>query len=332
MLNKYDYVIIGAGLSGSVAARELTNSGARCLVMDKRDHIGGNCYSYYVGGIEVHKYGPHIFHTNKKHLWDYANKYSEWVPYYHEVKSLHNGVLYDFPPNINTINELCGTLKVTQKIKKALYKAFYEGYSIKAWFGKKPPLDILKRLPIKDTNDNNFFSDKYQALPLMGYDEFFVSLLKGIDVWLGVEFDSNNFKHSKLIYSGRLDSLYHYEYGKLKFRGEYFKTFIFSQNSINGMPVINYADGSDHDLRQMEYKFFVNGKPQDNGYTIVQNEGAEKEGDIYPYKDKRSIDLYQRYFDKANSDGVTLIGRMGTYKYMDMDQTIESTLEIIGNL
>lgn len=322
-LSRYDYIIIGAGLAGCVAARELTDKGAQCLVVDKRNHIGGNCYSYMVGEIEVHKYGPHIFHTNIKKIWDYINRFSKWKIYIHRVSSLSRGKLYDFPPNANVIKELG---------EKELYERFYEGYTKKAWFGESPPFDVKKRIPIKTTTDNNYWTDRYQGLPEGGYTAWFESILKGIDIGLGVTIPDIILRNLdvKIVYCGRIDRFYEYVYGTLQFRGVKFINYIYDMNSIQRKPVTNYADLQYKLLRQMEWKFFTNNIVKDCGYTIVTSEYADKNGEDYPYPDKENSELYKKYAARAKGEGIILIGRSGLYKYMNMDETIKSTLDIIN--
>jgi len=333
-LNHYDYIIIGAGLAGCVAARELTGRGFHCLVIERRDHIGGNCYSYNVGNIDVHKYGPHIFHTNKKELWDYINRFDKWEKYYHEVVSLHDGVLYDFPPNTNVLKELCKTSKVTFEAKEQIYNTFYKEYTTKAWLGEFPPFDVMDRIPIKTTKDNHYWPDKYQGLPSSGYGNFFKNMLEGIDVVCGVELLPSCYKDlvPKIIYTGRVDSLFNYKRGYLKYRGVKFITNIFDCERIQPYASINYSDSNILALRQMEWKNFTNQESKKIPYTVVTKEYATMSGEDYPYIDSQNVNMHKIYADMAEIDGIILMGRLGLYRYMNMDETIESTLEIIRGI
>jgi len=331
-LNHYDYIIIGAGLAGCVAARELTDRGAKCLVVEKRDHIGGNCASYMAGDIEVHKYGPHIFHTNKKELWDYVNRFDDWNEYYHQVKSLYNNKMYDFPPNINVLKDLCNTIKATPKAKKKIYEAFFEGYTAKAWFNEKPPFDPMARIPIKITTDNHYWPDTYQGLPGFGYDNFFNEMLTGIDRILGVTLQPMPFDEPKIIMSGRADDMFNCSEGVLKFKGVRFDTNVIPLTHVQGFASLNFAKANNPSLRQMEWKYFTGGTVEKTDYTVITNEYADKKGEDYPYPTKKYINMHKKYAEMAEERGIVLIGRLGLYRYMNMDQTIESTLEIIGNL
>jgi len=336
-LNKYDYIIVGAGLAGCVAARELTDRGAKCLVIDRRDHLGGNCYSYKVGKIDVHKYGPHIFHTCKRPLWEYINKFSEWKPYYHKVKSQHKGTMYDFPPNINTITQLCGVdckFSVTPEIENKIYETFYAGYTKKAWDNEDPPFDVKKRIPIKLTTDNHYWYDNYQGLPVDGYGHWFEAIMSGIDVVLGVDFASFETQTVEIpkIFSGRIDRAFDYDFGKLAYKGVKFQTEIINCEFTQGVPSVNYADSDIPMLREMEWKFFTNSYQFECDYTVITKEYFDKNGEDYPIVTETTSDLYQKYVYEAGNAGITLIGRSGLYKYMSMDATIESTLKIVESL
>jgi len=326
-LSHYDYIIIGAGLAGCVAARELADRGAECLVVDRRQHIGGNCYSYYVGDIEVHKYGPHIFHTDDKNIWDYINRFANWRTYYHQVKSFSEGELYDFPINKKTIEKVCPDGRDTIK----LYDKFYSGYTKKAWFGEKPPFDVLKYIPVKTTDDNNYWADKYQGLPDGGYINFFKNLLFStrIKTVLGTEIDGDDLLGNRLIYSGRVDNFYGFLYGILDYRGCRFETKQYQKKVMQGYASINYADERVPYLRTMEWKYFDNIK---SDYTIVTTEFATKDGDDYPYETEENIAIYENYKRHLSNYDITLIGRHGLYKYMNMDETIKSTLDIIKDV
>jgi len=332
---KYDFIIIGAGLAGSVAARLLTDKGAKCLIIDKKRYVGGLCYDYYIGKINVHAYGSHTFHTDDKNIVDFIKNYGEWVKYYHKNMSLVNGKLYNFPVNYNTLKDLYGitsekeTKKIAKEKKKDIYNKFYNGYCKKAWFNEALPFDVFKRISIRTNKNNNNMIKKYQLLPKHSYAKWFKSLLKGIDILLGIEIGELLHIDKRLIYSGRPDALFNYKYGKLKYRGIYVETKLYQEKNIQNCALICYPDINIPYLRSMEWKYYQN---INCDYTIISKEYSNPNGEAYPYENKKNLFLFNKYKKEAEDYGITLIGRIGLYSYSYMDKVIKSTKEIINGI
>jgi len=291
-MQKYDYLIIGAGLFGCVFAHEATKAGKKCLVIDKRKHIGGNVYCENVEGINVHKYGAHIFHTNDKKIWDYVNQFAEFNNYINSPVSISKDKLYNLPFNMNTFNQLWGVKKpseakaiIEKQIKqhgcakpknleeqalsligKDVYETLIKEYTEKQW-GKKAselPAFIIKRLPVRYTFDNNYFNDKYQGIPIGGYNKIIDGLLEGIEFKTEVDFFDNKEKlnnlSSKIVYTGKIDEFFDYKYGELEYRSLRFENEKLEEENFQGNAVVNYNDSNIPYTRIIEHKHFEFGK------------------------------------------------------------------------
>jgi len=358
----YDYLIVGAGLFGAVCARELTDAGKKVLVIDKRNHIGGNCYTEEVSGVQVHKYGPHIFHTNSKKVWDYISKFTEFNNFVNRPKVSYKGQIFSFPINLFTLYQLYNVTTPQQakdKLKEVsvktdddsleghmlstvgpeIYNTFVKGYTTKQW-GRSPknlPSFIIKRLPIRFTYDDNYFNDKYQGIPTCGYTKMFENLLEGIEVKLEVDFLSSSFDRSdykKIIYTGPIDAYYDYKYGALEYRSLSFEREIL-EGDFQGNAVVNYTEEEVPYTRIIEHKHFSDPK---NSITVVTKEYPQ-EFDVaggtepyYPVNDIKNNNKYKQYENLSTGESVVFGGRLGLYKYYDMDQVIAAALKATEDL
>lgn len=362
---QYDYIIVGAGLFGAVCAHELHKKGKRVLVLEKRDHIGGNVYTENQDGIQVHKYGAHIFHTNDKDIWDYVNSFVEFNRFTNSPLAMHDGKLYNLPFNMNTFYQLWGIktpLEAMAKIdeQKAemagkepanleeqaislvgrdIYEKLIKGYTEKQW-GRKAtelPAFIIRRLPVRFTFDNNYFADKYQGIPIGGYTKLIEKLLVGIEVKLGVDYLTLREHYRSLadniIYTGPIDEYFNYCYGQLEYRSLRFEHERFDLDNYQGNAVVNYTEAEIPFTRIIEHKHF---DTVNTSHTIVTREfPAEwKVGDepYYPVNDDKNMTLYKKYRDLAKSERVIFGGRLAEYKYYDMHQVIKSALNYVSNL
>ena len=325
----YDFLLIGAGLFGSVCARQLTDRGYKCLVIDKRDYVGGNCCTFELEGIDVHKHGAHIFHTKLKEIWDYLNRYTTINNYVNRVKSDYRGVLYCTPPiNLFTFYQLWGTktseeaLEVLEnkKVKIAfpknleefilsevgeeVYLKFIYGYTYKQW-GREPkdlPVSIIKRVPIRYTFDDLYFSGQYQGVP--NYSELFDNLLNNIDIRLTEDFWLNKNKYikncRKIIYTGPIDEYFDYRFGPLEYRSLRFEHTTLDKSDYQGCPVINYTDKDIPYTRVLEHKYF-NFKKSDK--TVITKEYPSSTGEpYYPINDEKNTSIYNKYKGKRYMD------------------------------
>ncbi len=361
MVKKVDYLIVGAGLFGSVFAHEMTKRGKRCLVIDKRPNTGGNVYCENIEGINVHKYGAHIFHTNDKKIWDYVNSFVTFNRYTNSPLANYKGKLYNLPFNMNTFYQLWGVKspeEAKQKIKEQtdiltfnkpsnleeqalslvgrdIYETFIKGYTEKQW-GRKatqlPPF-IIKRLPVRFTFDNNYFNDTYQGIPIGGYNKLINGLLKNIEVKVAIDyFDNKEYWDTisdKIVYTGKIDEYFEYCFGKLEYRSLRFENTMLNQSNYQGNAVINYTDNETPFTRIIEHKHFEFGKQSNTvitkEYPLELKSGAEP---YYPINDKKNNDLYNKYKDLASSKGnIVFGGRLAEYKYYDMHQVIASALQ-----
>ncbi|WP_106794666.1 UDP-galactopyranose mutase [Aquimarina sp. Aq78] len=363
---KYDYLIVGAGLFGSVFAHEMTNRGKKCLVIDKRDHLGGNVYCEEKEGINVHKYGAHIFHTNDKKIWDYVNQFATFNNYINSPLSLSKGKLYNLPFNMNTFYQLWGT-KTPQEAKniidkqvaqygvkspqnleeqalslvgKDIYETFIKAYTEKQW-GKKAtelPAFIIKRLPVRYTYNNNYFNDIYQGIPVGGYNVIINGLLNGIDTKTGVDFFKDRIDleslADKIVYTGKIDEFFDYKYGQLEYRSLRFEHELHKIENYQGNAVVNYNDASYAFTRIIEHKHFEFGK-QDR--TIITKEYPEnwdrgKEA-YYPINNDRNQEIFKKYKEESRElEGVIFGGRLAEYRYYDMHQIIASSLSKVEEI
>jgi UDP-galactopyranose mutase len=358
-----DFLIVGAGLFGSVLARELTDSGYSCHVIDRRDHIGGNCYTEDVEGIKVHKYGPHIFHTNKKYIWDYLLKHTSVNQFSARPKIKYNNQLYSFPINLMTLNQLWGT-NTPEEGKKALdvltkhhkkdvynnaeewalgnvgsqiYNYFYKGYIEKQWNRdpKDVPADILARQVVRTNYNDSYYYDPYQGIP--DYNLLFSSLLLGINVDLNTDylknkdyFDSN---YKRIIFSGQIDEFYNYEFGPLEYRSLKFEEKRLNIKDYQGTFMVTFPEKKYKYTRIVEHKHFIFGN-QD--FTIITKEYPQtwKIGmtAYYPVNDSKNQIIYDKYKELNTNPKYIFGGRLGSYKYLNMDQTIERALELLKEI
>jgi len=354
---KYDYVIVGSGLFGSIFARQMTDRGASCLILEKRSHIAGNCYTKDMGGIHVHEYGPHIFHTNSDTVWEYMNRWTKFNNFVNRPKVNYEENLYSFPINLFTLYQLWGT-KTPQEAEKKLkevripcenpknledwilsqvgeeiYEKFIKGYTTKQW-GRSPkylPSFIIKRLPIRLNFDDNYYEDKYQGIPENGYTEIFEKLLKNIPVEKEVDYLEDREKWDSLakktVYTGAIDEFFNYEHGTLEWRSLRFEQEAMNVQDHQGNAIVNHTEEGVPFTRSIEHKHFNYGK-QD--FTIVtkeypQNWDKTKEK-FYPVNDEKNNLLFKKYKDMINENKYVFGGRLADYKYYDMHQVVGSAL------
>lgn len=369
---KYDYLIVGAGLYGAVCAREAYKKGKRVLVIDKRDHVGGNVYTEKIEGINVHKYGAHIFHTNNKKVWDYVNQFAKFNRFTNSPVANYNGELYSLPFNMYTFNKMWGVVtpedaarKIEQQRKEAgiknprnleeqaislvgtdIYEKLIKGYTEKQW-GRpctELPAFIIKRLPVRLTFDNNYFNALYQGIPIGGYTKMVENMLDGIEVSLGVDYFQNKSDYDgmsdKLIYTGPIDAYFNYSLGALEYRSVRFDTEVLDMPNFQGNVAVNYTDRETPWTRIIEHKWFEFGKDEngkDLPKTVISREYSSewKVGDepYYPVNDDKNSSLYLEYRRLADCEkNVIFGGRLGEYKYYDMDAVIDVALSVCTRL
>jgi UDP-galactopyranose mutase len=353
----YDYLIVGCGLFGVTFARLAADSGKSCLIIDRRNHIGGNCYTEKIEGINIHKYGPHIFHTSNQPVWNFVNRFAEFNNYIHSPKANYKGKLYSLPFNMNTFYEMWGVTSPSQvkeiiesqKFKgtptnleeqalslvgKDIYESLIKGYTQKQW-GKDPkelPSFIIKRLPLRFTFDNNYFNDKYQGIPIGGYTQMLEKMLNGIEVKLNTDYFSsrnyfNQLAHT-IVYTGCIDEFFNYEYGELEYRSLNFVNEIYDIDNYQGVSQLNYCDISVPYTRIIEHKHF---EKNISNKTIITKEYPQqyKKGltPYYPINDSKNQEVYKKYKEKSKLlTNVIFGGRLSEYKYMDMHVVIESAI------
>lgn len=365
----YDYLVVGSGLFGAIFAHEANKKGKRVLVIDKRAHIGGNVYTENVGGIQVHKYGAHIFHTNNKKVWDYIQNFAEFNRYTNSPVARYKDELYNLPFNMNTFSKMWGVktpaeaMEIIEKqraeiksepknleeqaislIGRDIYEKLVKGYTEKQW-GRRAdelPAFIIKRLPVRMVYDNNYFNDKYQGIPEGGYTQIIEKMLEGIDVKLNTDFLSNRDELTaladKIVYTGAIDAYYNYCFGELDFRSLRFETEDLPVENYQGNAVVNYTEYEVPYTRIIEHKHFEFGCQGGNytDHTVITREypAVWKQGDepYYPVNDEKNNSLYAKYKELADKEQNVLFGgRLGEYKYYDMDKVIEAALEIVQN-
>jgi len=357
----YDYLIVGAGLYGAVFAHEAFKSGKKCIVIEKRNHTGGNVFCENIEGVNVHKYGAHIFHTSNKIIWDYVNSFVEFNNYINSPLAIYNNELYNLPFNMNTFNKLWGVITPEEaKIKlleqtsltsfsepanleeqalslvgKDIYEKLIKGYTEKQWgrSAKDLPAFIIKRLPVRFTYDNNYFNDKYQGIPIGGYNIIIDSLLKGTEVIINTDYysDRDYFDKisNKIVFTGMLDEYYDNCYGQLEYRGLFFENEILDIDNFQGNAVVNYTERDIPWTRIIEHKHFEFGKQKK---TVITREHPSnwKKGDepYYPVNDVKNNQLFDKYKLLAeNEKRIIFGGRLASYKYYDMHQVIEAALD-----
>ncbi len=360
---KYDYLVVGAGLFGAVFAHEAASRGKKCLVIDRRSHIGGNVYTEEIEGIQVHKYGAHIFHTSDKEVWDYINQFAEFNHYINSPIAVYKDELYNLPFNMNTFSRMWNirTPKEAEDIirrqiadlgikepanleEQALslagrdvYERLIKGYTEKQWGRecKELPAFIIRRLPLRFTYDNNYFNDRYQGIPIGGYTAVIEKLLEGIEVRTGVDFLKERAEYEALaemiIYTGMIDEYYGCRLGALEYRSVRFETEVLECGNYQGNAVVNYTDREIPYTRIIEHKHFEFGKQEK---TVISREYSSewKAGDepYYPVNDQKNGELYAEYQELAAAEeNVIFGGRLGAYKYYDMDQVIRAALELV---
>lgn len=358
---KYDYLIVGAGLFGAVFARQAADAGRSVLVIDKRDHIGGNVYTEEIEGVQVHKYGAHIFHTNDKKVWDYVGRFAEFNRYTNSPVANYHGELYSLPFNMYTFNRMWGVItpqeakeKIAQQriaagisepknleeqaislVGTDIYERLVKGYTQKQW-GRpctELPAFIIRRLPVRFTFDNNYFNAKYQGIPIGGYTRMVERMLDGIPVRTHIDYLKNrdvlNEMAEKVIFTGPIDEFFGYCYGALNYRSVRFETEILDMENYQGNAVINYTDAETPYTRIIEHKHFEFGtQPK----TVISREYSQEwqpgTEAYYPVNDEKNNALYARYKELADAErNVIFGGRLGQYCYFDMDAVITSALE-----
>ena len=359
-MKQYDYLIVGAGLFGAVFARQARRAGKKCLVIDRRGHIAGNVYTEQVEGINVHRYGAHIFHTNSKEVWDYAGQFADFNRYTNSPIANYKGEIYNMPFNMNTFNRMWGVVtpaeakaKIEQQRAAAgitepknleeqaislvgtdIYEKLVKGYTAKQW-GRpctELPAFIIRRLPVRFTYDNNYFNALYQGIPNGGYTAMVERMLEGVEVRLGVDYlkekPALDALADRVVYTGAIDAYFGYKLGALAYRSVRFETEVLDTDNYQGNAVVNYTDAETPYTRIIEHKHFEFGaQPK----TVISREySAEwKVGDepYYPVNDEANGALYARYKALADEEkGVRFGGRLGEYRYYDMDKVIESAL------
>ena len=361
-MRQYDYLIIGAGLFGSVMAEQLVRQGTRCLVIDKRSHVGGNIYTSNVNGITVHQYGAHIFHTNDKEVWEYINSFSDFNRYTNSPIANYKGKLYNLPFNMNTFYQIWGVTtpqeaqcKIEQQrtqsdiepvnleeqaislVGRDIYEILIKGYTEKQW-GKKAtelPPSIIKRIPVRFVFDNNYFNDVYQGIPKQGYTSIIKKMLLGSDVILNTDyFERKDYFDSiahTVIYTGEVDRYFNYCYGKLEYRSLLFETiFLKGIANYQGNAVVNYTDCETPYTRIIEHKHFEFGNQSDTMITKEFPFAFSKDSEpYYPINDERNNYLYSRYARLVRQEkNVYFGGRLAEYKYYNMDQVIRAALNL----
>ncbi len=355
----YDYLIVGAGLFGSVFAQQATEAGKKCLVIEKSNHIGGNCFTREIEGIHVHIYGPHIFHTDNEKIWQYMNRWTTFNHYVNRPKVHFKDKIYSFPINLMTLNQLWGVktpleaqtrlAEVRQDIKdpknleewilsqvgKEIYETFIEGYTTKQWnrHPTKLPASIIKRLPIRMTYDDNYFNDRYQGIPIGGYTAIFEKLLAGSDVLLGVNYFEDRHILDKLarkiVYTGPIDQFFMYQFGRLEYRGLKFETKVLECQDYQGNAVVNYTEKDVPYTRITEHRHFDLKK--DGEKTVVTweypDDWSENKVPYYPVNDDANNKLRDQYKElAAQRPDVIFGGRLASYMYYDMHQVVASAL------
>lgn len=360
----YDYLIVGAGLFGAVFAHEAHKKGRTCLVIDKRNNIGGNIYTETTEGINVHKYGAHIFHTSDKQIWDYVNRFAEFNNYINSPVAVYKDELYNLPFNMNTFSRMwnirtpeqakeiiasqIADLGITEPhnleeqalslVGRDVYEKLIKGYTEKQWGRdcKELPAFIIKRLPLRFIYDNNYFNDRYQGIPIGGYTAIIEKMLEGIEVRTGTDYfdfirDNKNIAR-KTIFTGMIDEYYGYCYGPLQYRSVRFETEVLDCENYQGNSVVNYTDREVPYTRIIEHKHFEFGKQPK---TVISKEYSSewKQGmePYYPVNNEENNALYEKYRELADKESNVIFGgRLGQYKYYDMDKVIAAALECVG--
>jgi UDP-galactopyranose mutase len=364
---KHDILFVGAGLFSSVIANEAVKQGKKCLFIDKRPHIGGNIYTENQHEINVHKYGAHIFHTSSKKIWTYINQFAEFNRYTNSPVANYKGRLYNLPFNMNTFNRIWPDVitpeQAGERIKEQsacmrgitpknleeqaialvgedIYKILIQGYTEKQWGRKctELPPSIIKRLPVRYIFDNNYFDDDYQGIPIGGYTQIIEKMLNGSDIKLSVDYfsDKNYFDNcaDTIIYTGMIDEYYNYRFGELEYRSLHFETEVLPVSNFQGNAVVNYTDIETPYTRIIEHKHFEYGSQAETvitrEYPQVWQTGKEP---YYPINDEKNMSIYRKYSELAETQNKVIFGgRLGMYKYFDMDDTIIAALNLVKQI
>ena len=360
---KYDYLIVGSGLFGSIFAYEMNRNKKKCLVIEKRAHIGGNVYTEKCENINVHKYGAHIFHTSDRRVWEYINRFTEFNNFINSPVAVYEDKMYNLPFNMNTFYQMWGTktpeeamAKIEEQKAEAnisepqnleeqaislvgrdIYTKLIKGYTEKQWGRdcRDLPAFIIKRLPVRLTFDNNYFNDRYQGIPLDGYTGIIEKMLEDVEVRLETDFfDDREYYEGiadKIVFTGMIDQYYDYEFGRLEYRGLRFETEVLDVENYQGNAVINYTEREIPYTRIIEHKHF---EASDSPRTVVTREYPAQwnPGDeaYYPVNNDRNNEIYAKYEELArNEENVIFGGRLGTYKYYDMWKIIDEALKCV---
>ena len=362
----YDWLIVGAGLYGATFAQKMTEAGKKCLVIDKREHIAGNIYTEEIEGINVHRYGAHIFHTSDKEVWDYINRFCEFNNYINSPVANYNGKLFNLPFNMNTFNQMWGVVtpedaaamiekqrkesgitepknleeQAISLVGKDIYEALIKSYTEKQW-GRpctELPSFIIKRLPVRMRFDNNYFNDRYQGIPIGGYTKIVEKMLEGCDIRLGVDYFENKAEldalANKVLFTGCIDEYYGFCFGELEYRTVRFETEVIDKENYQGVAVMNYTDAKTPYTRIIEHKHFEYGtQPKtviSKEYSTTWVKGMEP---YYPVNNDKNAELFEKYQSLAKAEAkVVFGGRLGEYKYYDMDKVIRSALDKVNSL
>ena len=361
-MSQYDFLIVGTGLYGSMFAYKAQKAGKRVLIIDKRPHTGGNFYCENIEGINVHKYGPHIFHTSNKGVWDFVNSIVPFNHFRYEPLASYEGKLYNLPFNMNTFHQLWGVNtpdeaksiideqrkefrgkdpqnleeQAISLVGRDVYETLIKGYTEKQWGRKctELPAFIIRRLPVRLSYNNNYFNDCYQGIPIGGYNRLIEGLLDGVEIRLNVDFfkDRESFicLADRIVFTGKIDEFYDYRFGKLDYRSLRFEEVILNTDNYQGNIAVNYTDAEHPYTRIIEHKYFEFGV-QDKTvitkeYSLEWTEGCEP---YYPVNDERNTSLYQRYKELADQESKVMFGgRLAEYKYYDMHQIVEKVLNM----
>ncbi|WZL82100.1 UDP-galactopyranose mutase [Vallitaleaceae bacterium 9-2] len=361
-MEKIDYLIVGAGLFGATFAYEANKRGKKCMIIERRHHIGGNVYCEKIEDINVHTYGAHIFHTNNRQIWEYVNQFTEFNRFVNAPIANYHGEIYNLPFNMNTFNKLWGVItpeQAKQKIAEQksahvnepknleeqaislvgrdIYEKLIKGYTEKQWGrdATKLPAFIIKRLPVRFTYDNNYFNDRYQGIPLKGYNGIVEKMLENIEVKLNADYFDDKERYDnlceKVVFTGMIDEFYGYKYGPLEYRSLRFDNEVLDTDNYQGNAVVNYTDAKTPYTRIIEHKHFEFGtQPK----TVITKEYPREwqKGDepYYPINDQKNSEVFQKYKDAAmGEDKVIFGGRLADYKYYDMHQIIYHALETV---
>ena len=360
---KFDYLIVGAGLSGAVCANLLTSRGSKCCVIDRRLSVGGNLRCEKIHGIDVHLYGAHIFRTSNPQVWEYVNRFTSFNKFVNSPVANYRGEMYNLPFNMNTFNQLWGAATpeeakrfieetrvknehpqnleehVLNLVGREIYEKLIKGYTEKQWGKscKELPPDIMRRIPLRFTYDNNYFNDRWQGIPEIGYNALIEALLENSYVLTGIDYTKNRSiskSAKRVIYTGPLDEYYGYEFGELEYRGLEFELESHDCENVQGVAVVNYTDKDVPYTRTIEHKHFVldTTSPMSvisKEYPVKWKRGMEP---FYPVNDRVNNEKYQKYRDKADKEGLICCGRMAEYKYTDMSETIENAMKCVDRI